>query len=177
MILVAFAGIALPLVLPFFGFHGLFSGLLGVPRGLLLVSGDPIFGVVSPTMLAVLLLALGAIPALAWVAGKRGVRRVDPWNGGIEIFPSESFSAPAYSQILQAMLKNFFRTHEAEEGGGRRIATVDLLARPFGFLWKAFTRIGAALSRLVMNGRISAYVAYVLVMFVIAIVLAALRTS
>jgi hydrogenase-4 component B len=174
MILVAFAGIALPLVLPFFGFSGLFSGLLGVPSGLLLVSGEPVFGVVSPTMLAVVLLALGAIPAIAWVAGKRGVRRVGPWNGGIELAPSESFSAPAYSQILQAMLKNFFRTHETEEEGGRRIATVDLLARPFGFLWKAFSRVGSALSRAVMNGKIAAYVSYVVVMFVIAILLAAI---
>ena len=174
ILLVALAGIALPVLLPFFGFEGLFGGLLAVPQGLLLVSGVPTFGVVSPTMLAVVLVVLGAVPGLIWWRGRRSVRRVAPWNGGFGISPPESFTAPAYSQILQAVLKNFYRTREVEEEGGRRIATLDLLAGPFGALHRAFVRTGAALSRRVMNGRISAYVSYIVVMFVIAVVVSTL---
>jgi len=178
MLLVLAAGVGLPLLLPFFGFGGLFSGLLGVPPGLLLVSGRPVFGVLSPTMLAVVLIVLAAVPVAVWAGGRRGRRRVKAWNGGLDIAASgERFTAPAYSQILQTMLKNVYRTHESTEDGGRRVATLDVLARPFGFLWRAFGRIGAAFSRIVMNGKIAAYAAYIVAMFVIAIVLAALMTT
>ena len=172
MLLVALAGVALPVVLPLFGFRGLFTGLLGVPKGLLLVSGMPTFGVVSPTMFAALIIVLSAIPLALWWSGRRALRRVDPWNGGIAVNASETFTSSAYSQILQAILKNFYRTREISAGSVRRLETIDLLARPFGALRRAFVRGGTELGRLVMNGRIAAYVLYIVVMFVIAVILA-----
>ncbi len=130
IVLVLFVGVGLPALLPLFGFGKLFSGLLGVPKPLLLVSGIPLFGVLSPTIFAAIMVALSAVPVISWYLRRRRVRTVNAWNGGIEIAPPESFTAPAYTQILTAILANFYRTRERRSEGGRRLETVDLLASP-----------------------------------------------
>jgi len=170
--LVLLVGVGLPALLPLFGFGALFSGLLGVPKPLLLVSGTPLFGVLSPTIFAAIMIVLGAIPVISWFLRRRRVRSVNAWNGGIEIAPPESFTAPAYTQILTAILANFYRTRERRGEEGRRLETVDLLASPYGPIREAVERIAGWTSRLFMNGRIAAYVLYIVVMFVVALVIA-----
>lgn len=171
--LILLCGVGIPALLPLFGFGRLFSGLLGVPKPLLLVSGIPLFGVLSPTLFAAIMIVLSAIPILSWLARRRRIRAVDAWNGGIEINQAESFTSPAYTQILASILKNVYRTREHREGSARSVETTDFVADLTRPIRRAVDSLAGATSRLFMNGRIAAYVLYIVIILVIAFVVAA----
>ncbi len=159
-------GIGLPLIIIFIGFPQLLTGLLGIPSPLVLASGKPAFGVISPTFIGIIMLVLLIIPVLIFMKNKKKVRKVDSWNGGIKLEESEFFSAPAYSQILEHILSGFYRTRETRSKTRSRIEVEDLLIRPTEALTRLVRKIGERVALILMNGKISAYVAYILVLFI-----------
>ncbi|HUX12523.1 MAG TPA: proton-conducting transporter membrane subunit [Spirochaetia bacterium] len=171
IILIPLLGIAAPFLLSRFGYAGLFGGLLGVPSPLLLQSGSPLFGVVSPTMFAAVIVVLAAIPLLVWRLRRPRVRRVEPWYGGLSLEEREYFTEPAFSQILLHMLRRFYGTAEGRHEGRRQLHIRDRFARPLRAVAAVTMRVGGALSRTLMNGHIYYYVAYILFAFVVVLII------
>jgi len=172
-LLVVGSAIALPALLLFFGYGSLLGGLLGVPKPLLLVSGSPIFGVVSPTMFALVMLVLCGIPLLLWARRRSRMRSVRAWSGGLPIAANEQFSSDAFAQILKFVMRGLFRTRELSEGARRTLVSRDVVETVYAKADNVATRIGGALGRIYMNGRVGWYVAYILAAFVVVLVLAA----
>ena len=174
ILLVPATGIGLPAVLRWSGFGTLLGGLLGVPRPLLLVSGTPTFGVLSPTFFAVVILVLSGIPLAVWARRRRSFRRVGAWSGGLEPVGRERFTSDAFAQILQHILRFYTRARAREEGGSVSLQTRDALERIWRGLARLSDTVATAVSRVYMNGRISWYVTYILAVFVIVLLVATL---
>ena len=171
ILLLPLLGIGLPALIPLFGYPGLFGGLLGVPSPLLLESGAPFFGVVSPTMFTAVMIVLGAVPVLLWWLRKTRVRAVEPWHGGMSLSEKEYFTEPAFSQILLRMLRRFYDTKEISTPGSRQLSIRDRFARPLRSVAAIIQRLGGLMSRTIMNGHPYYYVGYILVAFVIILLI------
>lgn len=172
-VLVAAAGIGLPALLLFAGAGSLLSGLLAVPKPLLLVSGVPTFGVLSPTFFAVVILVLTGIPLAVWLRRRRGYRVVAPWSGGRPATEREGFTPAAFSQILAFVLRAIHATTETTAGASRSLTTSDRMEKPYAIIDRESNRLSEFLGRSVMNGRIHWYVFYILLTLALVLMLAA----
>ena len=166
IILVA-GGIALPVIIMVTGFRSLLTGLLAVPAPLLLASNEPLFGVISPPFIAMIMVVLFIIPFWILMRNRKRVRKVNAWNGGTRIEEENYFSAQAYSQILEHILRNFYNTKELKSATRRSLEVEDILVRPTVAISRAVRKIGEGESFLIMNGKISVYVTYILVLFIL----------
>jgi len=164
-------GIGLPAIIMLIGYPQLLTGLLGIPAPFVLASGKPIFGVISPTFIAIIMFFLLAIPFFLFQSRKKKVRKVNSWNGGIPLKEEEYFSAQAYSQILEHILRNVYRTREVKSETHRRLEVEDILTAPMQFLTRIVQKIGEGEALVIMNGKISAYVTYILVLFVLTFII------
>ncbi len=164
--LIVLGGIGLPLIIILIGFPQLLIGLLGIPAPLVLASGTPAFGVISPTFIGIIMLVLLVIPLWIFMKNKKKVRKVESWNGGIKLEEAEFFSAPAYSQILKHILRGFYRTRETRSTTYSSIKVEDILIRPTEAITRLIQKVGARVAGVLMNGKISAYVAYILILFI-----------
>lgn len=173
-VLVFALAVGSPWVLTFFGFGRLLGSLLDVPHPLLLVSGIPTFGVLSPTMFAVVMAVLTALPLLAWALRRRRSRVVAVWHGGAPLAERERFSSAAYRQILSHVMRGLLGRKETTEGASRTFTTRDFVEDLYRLFHSALSLLADLFARLYMNGRIGWYVTYILMTFVIVILLAAL---
>ncbi|WP_456399499.1 proton-conducting transporter transmembrane domain-containing protein [Mesoaciditoga sp.] len=164
---VVLAGLFSPLLVKFFGYKEFLSGLLGVPKPYLIVSSHPIFGVVSPTFLAVVLGVLGIFPLIFYFAKSKKVKRVDAWNGGEVLNEGEYFSAPAYSFTLEYILRKVYATREIKEKNKRYVSVKDIVHDMYTGLITGAKSTSLALSRTLMNGHVYSYILYILVVFVL----------
>ncbi len=165
-LILVLGGIALPFIIILLGFPHLLIGLLGIPAPLVLASGQPVFGVISPTFIGLIMLVLLIIPVILFVKTKKKVRKVNSWNGGVKLEEKEYFSAAAYSQILEHVLRGFYKTREIKDKTYRRIKVEDVLIRPMTALPRLVKKIGERVASVLMNGKISTYVTYILILFI-----------
>jgi len=112
------------------------------------------------------MIVLLIIPVLLFMKNKKKVRKVESWNGGIKLEDAEFFTAPAYSQILEHILRGFYRTREKKSKTRSSISVEDILIWPSEAITRMVRKTGERLSWILMNGKISAYVAYILVLFI-----------
>lgn len=164
-------GIALPAIIYLFGYPNLLTGLLGIPRPFLLASNQPPFGVISPTFIALTMIVLLILPCWIFLNRQKKVRRVHSWNGGIRLREAEFYSAPAYSEILEHVLRKVYHTREIQTPARSGIEIEDVLIRPTRILTRLVGKIGEAEALVLMNGKISAYVTYILILFVLSFVI------
>ncbi len=164
--LLVLGGIGLPLVIIFIGFPQLLTGLLAIPAPLVLASNQPVFGVISPTFIGIIMLVLLIIPVWIFMKNKKKTRKVESWNGGIKLEEDEFFTAPAYSQILEHILRGFYHTREKKSKTRSSITVEDILIRPTVFISNMVMKTGKIVASTLMNGKISAYVAYILILFI-----------
>jgi len=169
--LIVLGGIGLPLIILVIGFPQLLTGLLAIPAPLVLASAQPIFGVISPTFIGIIMVVLLIIPVLIFMRNKKKVRKVESWNGGIKLEEDEFFTAPAYSQILEHILRGFYRTRERKSKTRGSIRVEDILIWPSEAITRLVRKTGERLSLVLMNGKISAYVAYILILFITVFVI------
>jgi formate hydrogenlyase subunit 3/multisubunit Na+/H+ antiporter MnhD subunit len=170
-ILIVGCGIAIPAIIILSGYRGLLIGLLGVPAPLVLASGQPLFGVISPTFIAMIMGVLLIIPLWIFARKRKSVRKVNSWNGGVRLAEEEFFSAPAYSQILEHILRSLYRTRELKTGPESGIAVEDILVRPVRAITRLVQKIGEGEALILMNGKISAYVTYILLLFILVFII------
>ncbi len=161
------AGILSPLLVKFFGYENFLFGLLGVPKPFLIVSSHPIFGVVSPTFLAIVVSVLGVFPFAFYLAKRKKVKRVEAWNGGLVLRENEYFTVPAYSFTLEYILRKVYAGKEVKQGNERYVIVRDVIYSVYDGIKKAVTSISYALSRSLMNGHVYSYVSYIAVIFVL----------
>ncbi len=166
-LVVVLAGLFSPLLVKFFGYGEFLSGLLGVPKPYLIVSSHPIFGVVSPTFLAVVLGVLGIFPLIFYLAKSKKVKRVDAWNGGEVLREGEYFSAPAYSFTLEYILRKVYATKEVKKENKRYVRVKDIINDMYTGIVTGARTTSLALSRTLMNGHIYSYILYIVAVFVI----------
>jgi len=165
-LLIVLGGIGLPLVIFFIGFPQLLTGLLAIPAPLVLASNQPVFGVISPTFIAIIMVVLMIIPIWIFMKNKKKTRKVKSWNGGLKLEEDEFFTAPAYSQIVEHVLRGFYHTREKKTKSRAGIQVEDILIRPTAFFTRLVQKTGDKVASTLMNGKISAYVAYILVLFI-----------
>lgn len=164
--LIVLGGVGLPLIIIFIGFPQLLTGLLAIPAPLVLASAQPLFGVISPTFIGIIMIVLLIIPVLIFMKNKKKVRKVESWNGGIKLEEAEFFTASAYSQILEHILHGFYHTRERKSKTRGSISVEDILIWPSEAITRMIQKMGERLSLILMNGKISAYVAYILILFI-----------
>ncbi len=164
--IIVLGGIGLPLIIILIGFPQLLTGLLGIASPLVLASGMPVFGVISPTFIGIIMLVLMILPMLLFIKNKKKVRKVESWNGGVKLEEGEFFSAPAYSQILKHILRGFYHTRETRSATQSSIKVEDILIHPSEMITRQIRKVGEKVAPVLMNGKISAYVAYILILFI-----------
>lgn len=174
LLLVALSGIGLPAVILWLGYPELLTGLLGIPKPFVLASGNPVFGVISPTFISIMMVVLIALPLLLFLIKRKSVRKVHSWNGGVSLTDDDFFTAPAYSQILEHILRSLYRTKEVRKENEGTVEVEDVMLGPMRTLTRWVQKIGEGEALMVMNGRISAYVSYILILFIIVFVIGVL---
>ncbi len=166
-LLIVLGGIGLPLIVLLLGFPHLLTGLLAIPAPLVLASNQPVFGVISPTFIGLIMLVLMIIPVWLFMKNKKKTRKVKSWNGGLKLAEDEFFTAPAYSQIVEHVLRGFYHTREKTSKNHSSIRVEDILVRPVLLVTRLVQKTGDRLASTLMNGRISAYVAYIMAIFIL----------
>ncbi len=161
------SGLFSPLLVEFLGYKDFLFGLLGVPKPFLIVSSHPIFGVVSPTFLAVVVGVLGIFPLIFYLLNAKKVKRVEAWNGGITLKDGEYFTVPAYSFTLEYILGKVYARKEYKSENERYVTVRDVVYSLYDGLKKATDAVSRALSKFLMNGHVYSYVAYIAVVFVL----------
>jgi len=171
IVLIPLLGLALPFLLIPAGFGSLFNGLLGVPSPLLLNSGDPLFGVLSPTMFGIIVAVLALLPLVVWRHRSTKTRKVPSWYGGITMEENEFYSEPAFSQILLHQFRRFYGAREIAENDRAQIHHRDRLIAPLLWASDLVRGIGAFFSRYFMHGKVNYYVLYIFLVFLVILLL------
>ncbi len=160
-------GIFSPYLIQLLGYGKFLSGLLSVPDPLLIVSAQPIFGVISPTILTLVVLTLLIIPVLFYIFGKKKIRKVDAWNGALPLSEDEYYTVPAYSFILEYILRSVYLMKEKKEGYIAEVQNKDVAEYLYEFIGNTVDKISGMVGRIIMNGRISLYILYIFIIFIL----------
>ncbi|MCL4539788.1 MAG: NADH/ubiquinone/plastoquinone (complex I) [Bacteroidetes bacterium] len=169
--LLVLGGVFSPYIVKLLGYSNFLGGLLAVPEPLLILSSNPIFGVVSPTMFLVVVGFLFVIPYLLYHRSAKKSRKVQAWNGGLALTEDEYFTVPAYSFILEYVLRKLYLTREMRTGYTAEVTNKDAAEYIYEYLNKFVRKLSYFVGRTVMNGKISLYVLYIVIVFVLAFLL------
>ena len=170
--LVMVSGIFAPVLLKIFGYSYMLGGALGVPRPFLIMSGNPIFGVIAPTFLFIVICVLFLLPFTFYILSSKKVRKVNSFNGAIDLKEEEYFTPSAYSYIIEHILAKLYRTREVILDKKFIIEVKDVLILPYNFFRKSFMRAGYLTGKFLMNGKIYWYIIYILIIFLLCFFLA-----
>jgi hydrogenase-4 component B len=167
ILLLFLGGIFSPYIIQLLGYGKFLSGLLAVPDPLLIVSAQPIFGVISPTMFIMVIIVLLAVPLLFYAFGKRKIRKVDAWNGALPLGEDEYYTVPAYSFTLEYILRSVFRMKESKQGYIAEVKSKDVAEFLYEFISDIVEKLSDLTGRIVMNGKISLYILYIFIIFLL----------
>lgn len=140
------------------------------------------FNVEDPYVLLFMALLLSVVVAIGrgLIRRRRGVRFVDPWNGGSVAFtPHTSWSAEGFSHPIRLAFAKFYGLHRTRsiQGGDSfyRHTIIDRIERHLYVpILRAGRLVGTSL-RHIQSGRVNHYVAYVWVAALLAFVVGSLR--
>lgn len=169
--LLLLGGIFSPFIIRLLGYSNFLGGLLAVPYPLLILSSNPIFGVVSPTMFIVVVGFLFIVPYVLYHRSAKEARKVQAWNGGLALTEDEYFTVPAYSFILEYVLRKVYLTRETRKGYTAEVTNKDLAEYLYETLNEFVRKLSYLVGRTVMNGKISLYILYIVIVFVLAFLL------
>ncbi|BBG23598.1 proton-conducting transporter transmembrane domain-containing protein [Sulfuracidifex tepidarius] len=138
------------------------GGLLGVISGtLILTYSTKPFGGISPLYIA-LVAGIGTLVTMAVVGRPKG-RRVKVWNNGVD--KEEDYTPFAMANNERVMLKVILGTERFSR---------DAFLSFFALISKKYRAFSDALAKLIFNGKLSVYVAYLLIAFILILILASL---
>ncbi len=152
------------------GYSNFIIGALGVPKGWLIASAQPVFGVISPAFFVIVISALFFIPFLVYLKNKNGTKKVTSWNGGLALEENEYFSANAFSFIIEYILRFVYMTKETIKRDNAHVSIKDIFESFYSFIIKITEKAAYKTSRFIMNGRVCFYVLYMLVVFIVIFV-------
>ncbi len=161
------------------------GSLLSVPSGWSILSGSP-FGILSPPMIPLALLAGAAVGAGYCLLGRpRPRRRATLWMAGNPPGqPGQTYTSFGFSTGIRIMMSSVLGTREVRESQGPVAVagvhavepySVDLeVFDSFKLFYAALVRMGdgisASLKAWVMPGRLGRYLAYVLVVVLTVVI-------
>ena len=114
---------------------------------------------------------LFVIPYLLYHRSAKGSRKVQAWNGGLALTEDEYFTVPAYSFILEYVLRKLYLTREVRTGYTAEVTNKDAAEYIYEYLNKFVRKLSYFVGRTVMNGKISLYILYIVIVFVLAFLL------
>lgn len=131
------------------------SGSLQVASGMLVFAGDPHQAVVSPPLIAVLMLGLLTLPLLiaAVYRGRRPASRItaEPWTSGYQHTARMTVSSGGLAEPLRVMFRSVYWLHGREEprrAGAAAVANLTAFATRVEPLWDtASTRLATQVVR------------------------------
>ncbi len=157
------------------------TGQLVAGNGLLLTAGSVQNGSVSPLVLAMALLALGAVPLALWFAlGRKSKRATGPaWDCGLPgLTSANEYTATAFSKPLRMIFAALFRPHREIQAEfdvspyyPKAIHFESEIEPTFETqfyqpLWEGFLALTARM-RKIQTGSIHAYLAYIFVTLIL----------
>lgn len=169
--LILLGGVFSPFIITLLGYSNFLGGLLAVPDPFLILSSNPIFGVVSPTMFLVVVAILFIIPYLQYHRSERHTRKVQAWNGGLSLTEDEYFTVPAYSYILQYELRKIYMMKEQRRGYIAEVTNTYIAEAVYEKINAAIGKLSYVAGRIIMNGKIPLYLLYIIIVFILAFVL------
>ncbi len=158
-------GFTSPVIYRITGIHAkqFMGGLLGIPNGYLIISGKG-FGVLSPTMLFILIVIVFLTVYLLMKVPMRRSRVVRAWSGGLK---NEEYPTRAHSSILLLTQKWLFRT-------SMDMRQRDSVYSAYMGMGEGTKRLAAWFQRALMPGNDRRYVLYILIALLIYLGIAAL---
>ncbi len=153
------------------GYSKFVIGALAVPKGWLIASARPVFGVISPAFLALVLAGLFIVPFFIYLKSKATTKRVVSWNGGLALKDEEYFTANAFSFIIEHILRFAYGTKEVRKGNIAFVYISDVFDSIYNKIVVVVERLSYSISEIVMNGKIHFYVAYILIMFLLVFII------
>lgn len=140
------------------------------------------FNVGDPYVLLLMALFLSVVVALVRVLARRrrGVRQVEPWNGGsVPFTPTTSWSAEGFSHPIRLAFAKFYGlSRQRTRRPGAHFYHHTIVNRVEENLYRPVIALGSWLGRCIQrtqSGKITQYVAYVWVFVLVGIAVAALR--
>ncbi|MDA8207170.1 MAG: proton-conducting transporter membrane subunit [Thermaerobacter sp.] len=140
------------------------------------------FNVEDPYVLLFMALFLSVIVAVirGVIRRRRGVRLVEPWNGGAVTFtPQTSWSAEGFTHPMRLAFAKFYGlTRERAKRGGAHFYRHTIIDRVEQNFYIPVLRLGRWIGRSmlrVQSGRVTQYIAYVWVAVLVGVVIGALR--
>ena len=147
------------------------TGALAVPKGFLLASAQPVFGVISPFFYAIVTSVFFMFTLLIYISKKRKTKKVLSWNGGINLKENEYFTVESYSFIIKYILRYIYRAKEISKRNQAYVIMYDA----FDFLYKpiisSVRSISFYISKTVMNGKTHLYILYIVIAFMLCFVI------
>ncbi|MGP6238922.1 proton-conducting transporter membrane subunit [Cuniculiplasma sp. SKW4] len=119
-----------------------------------------VFGFISPVF--ILLFIAGAFLFLYAIGGTKS-RPIEIWNGGI--IQTDEMNSFAYANVLRIILAKVYLSREEKSGGAYRERTFDIfwiIIVDFALLFRKFSE---KFGRIVMNGNVNRYIAYIILAF------------
>jgi hypothetical protein len=149
------------------GYAKFIIGALGVPKGWLIASAKPVFGVISPAFFVIVIAGLFFIPFMVYLGKRKNTKKVTSWNGGLALKEEEYFTANAFSFIIEYILRFVYMTKEIKTSKRAFVVISDVFESFYAFIVRIVEKAGYRISRFIMNGKVYFYVLYILVMFLL----------
>ncbi len=156
-----------PFLFKISGYSFMLGGALGVPKPFLIMSGNPIFGVISPTFLFIVIGVLSLFPFSIYFVTKKRVRKVNSFNGALPLQDGEYFTAKGFSYILEHILAKVYRTRETLKDKEFIMDINDICIIPYNFFRKMVITAGKITGKVLMNGKIYWYILYIFLIFLL----------
>ncbi len=153
------------------GYSKFVIGALGVPKGWLLASAKPVFGVISPAFFVIVISGLFLIPFVIYLISKKNTKKVISWNGGLNLKEEEYFSANAFSFIIEYILRFIYLTREVAVNNEAYVVISDVFEKFYARLVRVSEKTSYNISRFVMNGKVYFYVLYILTIFIMIFII------
>ncbi len=171
--------ISLLIVLSFFatfifkalGYSQFITHALVVPKGFLIASAKPVFGVISPAFLLITTACIFVAPFLVYLHARRNTRKVVSWNGGLELKEDEYFTAGAFTFIIEYILRFVYATKEVITRSTAYVTVTDLIESAYHKCTGWTQRVAYRISIVIMNGKTYLYVFYILVVFILMFII------
>ncbi len=168
IILIFVSGISITYIFTSLGNGQFVIGALAVPKGFLLASAKPVFGVIAPLFYAIVITFFFIFMFLLYTIKKRHTKKVVSWNGGLNLKQDEYFTSSAYSYTVEFILRWIYLTKEVKKGNVAFVSISDIFDSFYGYIVLIVKRLSLLLSRLVMNGKVYQYIIYIVLMFLIS---------
>ncbi len=147
------------------------STLKAIPYPFLIYSpslAGGFFGFMSPVFI-IMIMAVSTLVIVPLSLTRKHTRSLPVWNGGID--QEGTFNSFAYANVLRIILRKIYLSREEKKGEKYVERTFDIFWLIIVDIAKIFTILSGKFARAFMNGRINAYIIYIIAAFFTVLIL------